>query len=56
VLSFNLSGAVNSANLHLYIGEAGDNGEVAVGRVTVSQDPVNPVPELATLTPVETAL
>jgi hypothetical protein len=56
VLSFNLSAAVDSTNLHLYIGEVGDNGEVAAGRLVVSQDPVNPVPEPATLTLVGTAL
>lgn len=50
VLSFNLSAAVDSTNLHLYIGEVGDNGEVAAGRLLVSQDPVNPVPEPGTLT------
>ena len=56
VLSFNLSSAVDSTNLHLYIGEVGDNGEVAAGRLVVSQDAVNPVPEPATLTLVGTAL
>ena len=50
VLSFNLSAAIDSTKLHLYIGEVGDNGEVAAGRVLVSQDPVNPVPEPGTLT------
>jgi hypothetical protein len=50
VLSFNLSGLVNTTNLHLYIGEVGDNGEVAAGSVTVSQDPASPVPEPGTLT------
>lgn len=50
VLSFNLSALVNTTNLHLYIGEVGDNGEVAAGSVTVSQDPASPVPEPGTLT------
>ena len=50
VLSFNLSGLVNTTNLHLYIGEVGDNGEVAAGSVTVSRDPASPVPEPGTLT------
>jgi hypothetical protein len=50
VLSFSFTSAVNSTGLHLYIGEVGDNGEVAAGRVIVSQNPVDPVPEPATLT------
>jgi hypothetical protein len=56
VLTFNLSSAVNSTNLHLYIGEVGDNGEVAAGTITVSQDPFNPVPEPGTLTLLGTGL
>jgi hypothetical protein len=55
VLTFNLSSALNSTNLHLYIGEVGNNGEVAAG-VTVSQDPFNPVPEPGTLTLLGTGL
>jgi hypothetical protein len=47
VLSFNLTSAVDSTNLHLYIGEVGDNGEVADGTITVSQ---TTVPEPGTLT------
>jgi hypothetical protein len=46
VLSFNLTSGVNTTGLHLYIGEVGDNGEVAAGRITVSE---RPVPEPATL-------
>ena len=45
VLSFSFTSAVNSTGLHLYIGEVGDNGEVAAGRVVVSE-----VPEPGTLT------
>jgi len=36
VLSFNFTSAVLPAGLTLYIGEVGDNGEVAAGRITVS--------------------
>jgi hypothetical protein len=50
MLSFNFTSPVNSTNLHLYIGEVGDNGEVAAGSVTVSQDSASPVPEPGTLT------
>ncbi|MBC7780657.1 MAG: PEP-CTERM sorting domain-containing protein [Proteobacteria bacterium] len=37
-LSFNLTSAVSTAGLFLYIGEVGDNGEVAAGDVTISSD------------------
>jgi len=40
LLSFNLTGPVSTSGLFLYIGEVGDNGEVAAGRVTVSDRPV----------------
>ena len=44
-LSFNLTSAVSAiGSLYLYIGEVGDNGEVAAGQITVSSDPI-PVPE-----------
>jgi hypothetical protein len=36
VLSFNLTSATSTSGLYLYIGEVGDNGEVAAGRTTVS--------------------
>jgi len=41
-LSFNLTSAVSTAGLFLYIGEVGDNGEVAEGLITISADPVDP--------------
>ena len=36
VLSFNFTSPVSPTGLFLYIGEVGDNGEVAAGRITVS--------------------
>jgi hypothetical protein len=44
-ISFNLTSAVAASGLYLYIGEVGDNGEVAAGSVTVSADPVETAPE-----------
>lgn len=44
VLSFNLTSLISTSGLFLYIGEVGDNGEVAAGRIEVSDRPV-PVPE-----------
>ncbi len=44
VLSFNLTSAVATFGLFLYIGEVGDNGEVAAGSIEVSDTPV-PTPE-----------
>jgi hypothetical protein len=35
-LSFNLTSPVSTAGLFVYIGEVGDNGEVAAGSITVS--------------------
>jgi PEP-CTERM motif len=46
VVSFNLTSAVGSSPLYLYIGEVGDNGEVAASSVTVSS---SRVPEPASL-------
>jgi len=46
VLSFNLTSAVSTSGLYLYIGEVGDNGEVAAGQITVSS---TAVPEPATM-------
>jgi hypothetical protein len=46
VLSFNLTSAVGSSPLYLYIGEVGDNGEVAASSITVSS---SRVPEPASL-------
>jgi hypothetical protein len=56
MLTFNLTGVVDSTNLHMYIGEVGDNGEVATAGVTVSRDPFSPVPEPGTLTLVGTGV
>lgn len=44
-ISFNLTGAVSTAGLYLYIGEVGDNGELAAGNIVVRDTPVRvPVP------------
>lgn len=45
-IAFNLTSALSTAGLYLYIGEVGDNGEVAAGRITVSD---NRVPEPSSL-------
>jgi hypothetical protein len=45
VISFNLTSLVSTAGLYLYIGEVGDNGEVAAGTITVSTAPI-PEPEI----------
>ncbi len=49
ILSFNLTAPVSTVGLFLYIGEVGDNGEVAAGTITVSDRPVPSVPEPTTL-------
>jgi hypothetical protein len=46
VISFNLTSAVSTTGLFMYIGEVGDNGEVAASSITVSG---NTVPEPSTL-------
>ena len=46
VISFNLTAAVSTAGTFLYIGEVGDNGEVAAGSIRVSS---NRVPEPGSL-------
>ena len=46
-ISFNLTAAALSSGLFLYIGEVGDNGEVAAGSITVNN---NRVPEPGSLT------
>ncbi len=40
-VSFNLTSPLSLAGLFLYIGEVGDNGEVAAGTITVSDVPVS---------------
>ena len=45
-LRMNLACAIATSGLYLYIGEVGDNGEVAAGAIEVSD---KPVPEPATL-------
>lgn len=52
-ITFNLSAAVSTAGLFLYIGEVGDNGEVAAGSITVRD---SHVPEPAGLALVGLAL
>lgn len=47
-ISFNLTAGVSTAGLFLYIGEVGDNGEVAAGEITVRDTPT-PVPEPGSL-------
>src|SRR4029077_19578567 len=46
ILSFNLTSSVSPSGLFLYIGEGGDNGEVAAGNIQVRD---TPAPEPATL-------
>ena len=45
-INFNLTAAVSTLGLYLYIGEVGDNGEVAASSVVVRQ---NTVPEPGSL-------
>ncbi len=47
-ISFNLTSATSPIGLFLYIGEVGDNGEVAAGAITVDSNRVT-VPEPTTL-------
>ncbi|EDX76025.1 hypothetical protein MC7420_5459 [Coleofasciculus chthonoplastes PCC 7420] len=55
-VGFNLTSSVSPSNsLFLYIGEVGDNGEVAAGQIIVSDQPVN-VPEPLTILGSATAL
>jgi len=49
VLSFNLTGPVSTSGLFLYVGEVGDNGEVAAGNIFVSDRAVSDVPEPSSL-------
>lgn len=49
-IAFNLTSLVSSSGLYLYIGEVGDNGEVAASSITVSDRPVaTPAPAVAAL-------
>ena len=48
-ISFNLTSLLSTTGLYLYLGEVGDNGEVAAGSITVQDTPVS-VPEPASLT------
>lgn len=41
LIDFNLSSAISTAGLFLYIGEVGDNGEVAAGDIVVRDTPVS---------------
>jgi hypothetical protein len=50
VIGFNLTATVSTAGLFLYIGEVGDNGELAAGSIVVRDTPVNvPVPASSVL-------
>lgn len=49
VLSFNLTGPVSTVGLFLYIGEVGDNGEVAAGSIVVRDTQVPEPGSLALL-------
>jgi hypothetical protein len=43
-ITFNLTSAISTTGLFLYIGEVGDNGEVAAGQVIVRENRVAPEP------------
>ncbi len=47
-ISFNLTQAVNPTGLFLYIGEVGNNGEVAASGITVSDREIPAIPEPST--------
>ncbi|PZU09863.1 MAG: hypothetical protein DI605_08050 [Sphingomonas sp.] len=47
-VAFNLTSLTSGAGLYLYIGEVGDNGEVAGSNINVLSTPVSRVPEPAT--------
>ena len=51
VLSFNLKTSVSLDSLFLYIGELGDNGEVAAGSILISDTPVEAVPKKKSMSP-----
>lgn len=48
VLSFNLTSLISTSGLFMYIGEVGDNGEVAASSIEISDRPVG-VPEPSAL-------
>jgi hypothetical protein len=47
-IAFNLNSLTSTAGLYLYIGEVGDNGEVAGSSIDILSTPVPQVPEPAT--------
>jgi len=49
ILGFNLTSQLSTSGLYLYIGEVGDNGEVAAGSIEVSNEVIPAVPERTTL-------
>jgi hypothetical protein len=49
VLAFNLTSALNPTGVFLYIGEVGNNGEVAASSIMALQQPVGVVPEPTSL-------
>lgn len=55
-IEFDLTAPVSTAGLYMYIGEVGDNGEVAASSITVRSTPTNPVPEPLSLALVATGL
>ena len=48
-LAFNLTALTSTANLFLYIGEVGDNGEVAASSISLLDTPVPAIPEPSTV-------
>jgi hypothetical protein len=48
-ISFNLTASVSLNSLFLYIGEVGDNGEVAAGEILISDIPVKSASETPTM-------
>ena len=48
-LAFNLTSLTSTANLFLYIGEVGDNGEAAASSITLLDKPIPAIPEPSTV-------
>ena len=48
-LAFNLTSVTSTANLFLYIGEVGDNGEAAASNINLSDTPIPVIPEPSTV-------